>query len=56
MVYVGSFDNNLYAVNASTGKELWACKTGAAVGASPAVANGMVVESSHDHSIYAFHL
>jgi len=35
---------------------LWSYTTHGPVDPSPAVANGMVVESSHDHSIYAFHL
>lgn len=27
-VYIGSFDSNLYALNAETGKELWKFKAG----------------------------
>jgi outer membrane protein assembly factor BamB len=40
-VYVGS-NNNVYALNATTGTKLWNYTTGAAVGSSPAVANGVV--------------
>src|SRR5579863_773985 len=41
-VYVGSSDDNLYAVSAATGKKRWSFKTPSPVEASPAVANGLV--------------
>jgi hypothetical protein len=41
-VYVGSTDNNVYAVNASTGAKLWSFNTGVSLGSSPAVTNGVV--------------
>ena len=40
VVYVGSEDSNLYALNATTGAKLWNYTTGKAVLSSPAVANG----------------
>ena len=41
MVYVGSEDNNVYALNATTGAKLWSYTTGGEVLSSPAVANGV---------------
>ena len=41
VVYVGSDDTNLYAVNAATGAQLWSFATSSNV-SSPAVANGVV--------------
>jgi len=42
MVYVGSTDHNLYALNAHTGAELWSYTTGNWVISSPAGSNGAV--------------
>ena len=42
VVYIGSADNNLYALSASTGAKLWTFTTGNAVSSSPAVAKGVV--------------
>jgi outer membrane protein assembly factor BamB len=48
VVYVGSADNNVYALNASTGALLWSYLTDASVVSSPAVANGVVYVASND--------
>jgi outer membrane protein assembly factor BamB len=56
VVYVGSDDHNVYALNASTGALLWQYTTGGAVESSPAVANGVVYTGSDDGSVYAFSL
>ena len=56
VVYVGSTDNNLYALNASTGAKLWSYATGDGVLSSPAVANGVVYVGSYDYNVYAFGL
>ena len=53
MVYFGSYDNNVYALNASTGAKLWSYATGAGVQSSPAVANGVVYFGSGDDNVYA---
>jgi len=42
VVYVGSWDGNLYALNAHTGARLWSYDTVYEVWSSPAVANGVV--------------
>ena len=46
VVYFGS-DDNVYALNASTGAKLWSYAT-EAVDSSPAVANGVVYFGSDD--------
>jgi len=53
IVYVGSYDNNLYALNATTGTTLWNYTTGDQVGSSPAIANGIVYVGSSDNNLYA---
>jgi len=58
VVYVGSYDGNLYALNASTGALLWKYMTGSPVyTSSPAVADGVLyVGSFYNGNLYAFHL
>jgi outer membrane protein assembly factor BamB len=47
VVYFGSDDGNVYALNASTGAKLWSdATTGSPVRSSPAVANGVVYIAS----------
>lgn len=53
VVYFGSFDGHVYAVDAKTGKEKWAFRTGAGVRAQPAVADGVVYVGSLDKRLYA---
>lgn len=52
-VYFGSGDGNVYALDATTGAQRWAFKTGDVVHASPAVANGVVYIGSWDSYLYA---
>jgi polyvinyl alcohol dehydrogenase (cytochrome) len=52
-VYVGSWDDNLYAVNAKTGVLLWSYNTPAVIDGAPAVANGVVYVSSRGSGLYA---
>jgi outer membrane protein assembly factor BamB len=53
-VYVGSADDYLYAINATTGALLWKYKTGAGIiDSSPAVVNGTVYVGSTDDYLYA---
>ena len=53
VVYFGSFDNNVYALNASTGAKLWSYATGGLVSCSPAEVNGVVYIGSNDDNVYA---
>jgi outer membrane protein assembly factor BamB len=52
-VYFGSLDNNLYAINRSTGTLKWKFETKSRVASSPAVADGVVYFGSFDGSFYA---
>jgi outer membrane protein assembly factor BamB len=51
-VYVGSWDNKTYCLNATTGKQIWNYTTGWFVESSPAVAYGRVYVGSYDSKIY----
>jgi outer membrane protein assembly factor BamB len=53
IVYVGSWDHNLYAIDAVTGKEKWQFKTGDNVYSSPAISSGVVYVGSNDGNQYA---
>jgi outer membrane protein assembly factor BamB len=53
VVYIGSADKNLYAVNATTGALLWKNLTGGSIASSPAVSNGIVYFGSTDTNVYA---
>jgi glucose dehydrogenase len=53
MVYIGSSDANLYALNATTGALVWSYPTNQFVYSSPAVADGVVYVGSGDHNVYA---
>lgn len=52
-VYVGSFDNNVYGIDASEGTEQWRFQTGDEVRTSPVVADGTVYVGSVDNNVYA---
>jgi outer membrane protein assembly factor BamB len=53
VVYVGSEDENVYALNASTGAKLWSFATGNFFISSPTVANGVVYVGTDDGNLYA---
>jgi outer membrane protein assembly factor BamB len=53
VVYFGSGDNYVYAVDAATGALRWKYKTGNVVHGSPALAGGMVYVGSFDTYFYA---
>ncbi len=53
VVYVGSGDSNLYALNAGTGAFLWKYQTEGNITSVPAVANGVVYTGSVDRNLYA---
>lgn len=53
ILYVGSDDRNLYALDLRTGYLLWNYSTGAPIDSSPAVADGVVYIGSEDFNVYA---
>lgn len=53
VVYVGSRDFNVYAIDATSGEERWHFPTGGDVASSPAVVDGMVFIGSRDSNMYA---
>jgi eukaryotic-like serine/threonine-protein kinase len=54
IVYLGSSDHHVYALDAKTGAPVWNAQTGGAVLSSPAVVDGVVYVGSDDRNIYAF--
>jgi PQQ enzyme-like repeat protein len=56
VVYVGSDDHNVYALNAATGAQLWSHPTGGYMYSSPSVVNGAVFVGSLNGKLYKFHL
>ena len=52
IIYVGSYDHNVYALNATTGVKVWNYPTGGHVYSSPTVANGIVYVGSYDNNVY----
>src|SRR5690349_17353796 len=52
-LYVGIEDNNVYALDPTTGATRWKYQTGGIVDSSPAVVDGVVYVGSADHFIYA---
>lgn len=53
VVYFGSRDSHIYALNAETGEEIWKFKTGSWVESSPIVAGGVLYCGSNDGHMYA---
>ncbi len=54
LVYIGSDDGNVYAVDATSGQQRWMQATGGPVAATPAVADGRAYVGSYDGKFYAF--
>jgi outer membrane protein assembly factor BamB len=52
VVYVGSQDKNIYALDAETGTRIWNFTTGFRVRSSPAVADGKVYTGTDDGNMY----
>src|SRR6266566_3849282 len=53
IIYFGSLDKSLYALDARSHSIRWNFQTGGAVESTPAVVNGVVYVGSYDHSVYA---
>jgi outer membrane protein assembly factor BamB len=56
VLYVGSDDRRLYALDARTGDELWRYDAGSALQGSATIANGMLFASSEDGTLHAIDL
>jgi len=56
LVLVGSGDGNLYALEASSGRERWRAALGGAVASAPAVADGLVFATSRERRVTALDL
>jgi outer membrane protein assembly factor BamB len=54
VVYFGSWDSVMYALDIETGELLWSYKARSAISSGPAVVDGMVYMTSWDASVYAF--
>jgi outer membrane protein assembly factor BamB len=52
VVYVGSYDFNIYAINASTGTKIWSFPTGYQVKSSVAYDNGKIYTGPDDGNMY----
>jgi outer membrane protein assembly factor BamB/tRNA A-37 threonylcarbamoyl transferase component Bud32 len=53
IVYVGSYDYNLYAVDTQSGKFAWKYPTEDVISSSPHVWDDLVLFGSEDHALYA---
>lgn len=53
MVYVGDSNDEVYALNASTGHISWQFHTGSMIESSPVVASGRIYIGSFDHYLYS---
>ena len=53
VVYAGSDDNSVYALDAATGSMLWSFETGDIIRSTPTLAGGAVYVGSDDNHVYA---
>ncbi|GAB2768970.1 hypothetical protein GCM10010465_12870 [Actinomadura fibrosa] len=53
LVYIGSNDKNLYALDSSSGELIWKYETGGAINSTPLIADGKVMFLSYDGFFYA---
>lgn len=56
ILFVGSYDRNLYALDAQRGKPLWKYTTHGGIASSPLVAEDLVFFGSEDNILYALHM
>lgn len=53
ILYIGSYDGHLYAIESDSGDVLWQYETGDRIDGTPAVSNGTVYVGSFDRNLYA---
>jgi serine/threonine protein kinase len=56
MVFIGAYDNNLYALNASNGEFIWKFATEGGIVCKPAVFEGNIYIGSEDQRLYCINL
>lgn len=56
MVFVSSYDSNLYALDNKTGQFLWKAATNGGLASSPCVFESLVAVGSEDGNVYAYDL
>ncbi len=56
LIYFGSGDGNIYALNAASGEKAWSYKTGEVVHSKPCIYNGKLYAGSFDGNLYALDL
>jgi len=56
VVYIGAYDNNLYAIDAENGEFLWKYPTDGGIGSSPCVHEETVFFGSADQLLYAINI
>src|SRR5581483_11554846 len=52
-LYIGSYDNSLYAVDAVKGTQLWKFATEGGICGTPLFHDNLVIFGSEDHTVYA---
>jgi len=52
-IYIGSGDENIYALDLKTGEKVWSYKTGGAVEATACIVEDLVFIGSSDSFLYA---
>lgn len=53
VVYFGSYDNNLYAINTDNGEFLWKFPAEGGIVSRPSIYEGIILFGSEDHRLYA---
>jgi len=53
VVYIGAYDNNLYAINSTNGKFIWKYATDGGIVAKPVVYDNTIFVGSEDHRLHA---
>ncbi|UCF62408.1 MAG: serine/threonine-protein kinase [Anaerolineaceae bacterium] len=53
MIFIGCYDNNLYALDAQTGEFLWKYATDGGITGRPAAEDGVIFVGSEDHRLHA---
>ena len=53
VLYIGCYDNNLYALKAEDGAFLWKCPTKGGIASTPCVQDDLIFVGSEDGSLYA---